>query len=127
MSRHEFVCSDCGKKRVHVNPTGCGGVGYVIVEDGKKVCYECCGKRDRAEMTASGRIILYLTKGSDGWTVTNWPGTLTFRVRERRVGKHNIAGIREDVWFIGPDGHTWWGVNYGYNSQICRCRRLKAA
>lgn len=33
--------------------------------------------------------------------------------------------IRIDVWFNGPDGHLWHGVNYGHNSQLCHCRRTR--
>ena len=130
MSKHEFTCADCGEEKTHVNPHGCGGVGYAIVrEDGieKKVCYDCCGKRDRIEMEDKGRIVLYLSKNQDGWFVSNWPGTLKFRVEECSSGNHNIAGTRDDVWFTGPNGRRWWGVCYGSNTQICRCRRLKAA
>lgn len=130
MSEHRFTCADCGKEKVHVNPNGCGGTGYAIVrEEGseKKVCYDCCAKRDIVEMIETGRIVLYLAKRDTGWAVTNWPGTLSFRVRFNRTGRHNIAGVREDVWFTGPDGREWWGVNYGYNTQLCHCKRLKAA
>jgi len=130
MTKHEFTCADCGEHKVHVNPNDCGGVGYANVRvdgDEKKVCYDCCGKRDVAEMTDKGRIVLYLTKKSDRWTVTNWPGTLKFPVKARRPGYHNFAGTRETVWFTGPDGREWWGICYGEWTQICHCRRLKAA
>jgi len=127
MTEHRFVCADCGEEKVHVNPSGCGGTGYATGPNGEKVCYDCCGKRDRAEMAATGRIVLYLVKKPGGWNVTNWPGTLVLSVRARRVGRHNIAGIREDVWFTDSAGREWWGVCYGHNSQLCRCRRLRAA
>ncbi len=136
MSEHRFVCDDCGESKVHVNPNGFGGIGYATVsEDGieKKVCYDCCAKRDCAEMAAQGRITLYLTVAGDGaaapkWpVVSNWPGTLKMPVKSRRIGGHNFAGKREDVWFVGPDGRNWHGVCYGHNTQLCHCRRLKRA
>ena len=136
MSEHHFVCTDCGEEHVHVNPNGCGGTGYGIVREGgveKKVCYDCCGKRDRAEMATTGRAVLYLTEergAQGGWiryNVTNWPGTLKFQVAYSRAGCHNLAGSRRDVWFTDSDGQRWQGVQLGENSQICRCRRLKAA
>jgi hypothetical protein len=43
----------------------------------------------------------------------------------RTTGRHNIAGVRYDVWFRGPDGHVWWGVQYGDMTQICHCKRTK--
>ena len=127
MSSHEFVCADCGEEKVHVNPNGCGGTGYGVGPNGEKVCYTCCGKRDSAEMTAQGRAVLYLTVREGKPVVTNWPGTLTLPVRAFRKGRHNIAGVREDVWFTGPDGREWHGVCYGRNTQLCHCKRLKAA
>ncbi len=128
MSEHRFTCADCGEEKVHVNPHDCGGTGYATVREGgidKKVCDECCAKRDTADMTASGRAVLYLTVEGPVSTVSNWPGTLSLPVRSRHIGSHNIAGRREDVWFIGPDGQEWHGVCYGCNTQLCHCRRLK--
>ena len=29
-----------------------------------------------------------------------------------------------DVWFIGPDGKEWHGVQYGDLTQVCHCRRV---
>jgi hypothetical protein len=136
MSEVRFTCADCGEEKVHGNPSGCGGTGYAFFCDGgveKKVCYDCCAKRDIADMTAAGRITLYLTVAGDGaaapnWpVVVNWPGTLRIPVKARRIGKHNFAGKREDVWFVGPDGHNWHGVSIGHNTQLCHCKRLKSA
>ena len=71
-------------------------------------------------MTEHGRIMLYLSNGE----VMNWPGTLRFPAHVRK-GRHNIAGSRYDVWFAGPDGFQWHGVQYGDNTQICHCKRTK--
>ena len=74
------------------------------------------------------RAVLYLTEeGPEGAVVSNWPGTLKFRVRHKRVGSHNLARRRVDVWFADSDGREWHGINYGHNSQLCHCRRLRAA
>lgn len=128
MSEHRFVCANCGEEKIHVNPNGYGGTGYGIDRAGNKVCYACCGKRDSADMSATGRAVLYLTEeGTEGTVVSNWPGTLKFRVRHKRVGSHNLAGRRVDVWFADSDGREWHGVNYGHNSQLCHCRRLRSA
>ena len=35
----------------------------------------------------------------------------------------DIAGKRLDVWFYGPDGYIWHGVQYGDNTQIVHCKR----
>ena len=73
-------------------------------------------------MRNHGKIALYLT--DEG--VTNWPASLVFPVRYRRIGRHNWAGKRYDVWFTGPDGKPWHGTQYGDNTQIIHCKRVKA-
>jgi hypothetical protein len=100
------------------------------------ICYQCCGEMDVNDMRTSGRALLYLTQE---WCavyadvgparsrcnyVSNWPGTLKMRAYVRK-GRHNIARTRYDAWFTGPDGAKWHGVQYGENTQVVRCRRLK--
>jgi len=93
-------------------------------------------------MIQTGRILLYLSLKPDvkreaipvscarhpiasEHTLTNWPGTLRFDPHYIKKGRHNIAGTRYDVWFPGPDGHIWHGINYGENTQITHCKRTK--
>jgi len=107
-----------------------GGTGYAETDDGERVCYDCCAGRDRGFMAKEGRIILYLTeraRDADSrkhYSVGNWPGTLRFQAVAHR-GRHNIAGTRTDVWFTGPDGHIWHGVQFGNFSELCHCKRTK--
>lgn len=116
-----FKCSVCRKvKPVHMG----GGTSYG--SKGRKLCYACCGLRDRRAMIRDGRATLYLINPAGLlWSVGNWPGTLDFPVRSKQKGRHNIAGTRYDVWFNGPDGHVWHGVTYGDNTQLCHCKRTK--
>lgn len=115
---------DCGHY-----PSDCSSftTGYGVMPDGKKHCYDCCGEMDREFMVREGKMVLYLTDRE----VTNWPGTLKFKCYHKREGRHNIARVRYDVWFNGPDEHgnmtgaKWWGVQYGNFTQICHCRRIK--
>jgi hypothetical protein len=120
-----FTCSDCGAIKP-INKEG--GTGYAIVRDTpadpnteRKICYVCCGERDKKEMIEEGKAILYW----DGKKVSNWPGTLTFAPTRSSKGHHNIGRTREDVWFTGPDNKSWHGVQIGENTQILRCKRLK--
>lgn len=115
-----FVCFDCNKT-IEVNKTGNGASGYAIVEKERWVCYDCCAARDRKYMEKNGKISLYW----DGKKITNWPGTLSFNPTARKRGKHNMARTREDVWFIGPDKKPWHGTQYGQNTQIIHCQRVK--
>jgi len=124
VSLHRFVCVDCGQEICHVDRLT---TGYGIDRAGNKVCYACCGKRDSVDMSATGRAVLYLTEGPEGAFVSNWPGTLKYHVQYKRVGTHNLAGRRVDVWFTDSAGRKWHGVNYGHNSQLCHCRRLRGA
>lgn len=122
-----FTCHECGQEKPVQKE---GGTGYATRRiDGMRVCYECCAVNDRADMIETGRATLYLeTKAETSTygraTVTNWPGTLAFDGRYS-VGRHNIAGRRYDVSFVGPDGFMWSGIQYGDNTQICYCRRTK--
>lgn len=113
------ACADCGK--TPPPPSGSGGTGYGAY-NGAKVCYACCAKRDREHMREHGRITLYLT----GSKIANWPGTLEFTADTVRKGQHNIARTRTDVWFR-VDGEHWHGVQYGENTQIVHCKRVRHA
>lgn len=143
----EFTCALCGIAKVYTKEGG-GTTGYAHrLDSDEKVCFDCCAREDIAFMRAHDRITLYLnvpdqmpfsvgyypgtgpatsrTPATGEWTVTNWPGTLSFKVIRRSFGAHNVAGRRYDVWVNGPDGHVWHGVQYGDMTQICRCRRTK--
>lgn len=128
----QFHCDRCGQDKTHNEPHT---TGYGVNDAGQKVCFACCAEVDREQMIATGRACLYLTytspvvlrgnyKPIGNATVSNWPGTLKISATFRK-GRHNIAGTRYDVWFTGPDGKSWHGVQYGENTQICHCRRMK--
>ena len=122
-----FDCMDCGG---HFPVQTSGPTGYAVDKEGRKICYQCMGKRDKADMLATGKACLYLTMereqgGTRNAKVSNWPGTLSFWVG-MRIGRHNIAGKRYDVWFM-CGGQNWHGVTYGDHTQICHCKRTKVA
>jgi hypothetical protein len=100
------------------------GYGY-FGKSKRKVCFECCGKREARAMVRTGKATLYLVKRKDGYHVTNWPGSLDIRAGSVTQGRHNIARTRLDAWFTFA-GALWHGVNIGDND-ILRCRRSKAA
>ena len=129
-----MICSRCnysGPFRV------CGdgktdGRLYGRTPAGEVHCDVCCGEEDKARMIETGRATLYLSRhepeplGLSGWRLSNWPGTFSIKLlMSPKVGLHNMAGRRYDVWFTGPDGKDWHGVQYGDNTQICHCRRIK--
>ena len=120
---HEFICRQCNQvKRHESNLT----TGYGEDKHGNKICFACCAKLDQGDMLREGRATLYLSKAeNDLWRVTNWPGSLEFVVSYPRRGRHNIAGQRYDVWFLGPDNRVWHGVQYGEFTQICHVRRTR--
>lgn len=138
---------DCGHPSTPHIVNGTGSLGYGVDRTtGRTLCYACCGELDRQQMITEGRITLYLsgTKCWNGWgtppddpelmKITNWPGTLRFVIAGPTAvhkGRHNIARTRTDVWFRGPDssGHntaTWHGVQYGDNTQLIHCKRVKS-
>lgn len=108
---------DCGHEpSVHLEFT----TGYGTY-NGETQCYECCARIDREAMVETGKATLYDTENE----ITNWPGSLRFRITWRQTGKHNIAGKRYDAWFDGPDGYQWHCVRYGDMTQLAHCKRTK--
>ena len=104
--------------------------GYGTDSSGKTFCYACCAETDKRSMIETGKATLYLTLdavyvGHARGKVSNWPSSLEFPVRYVHEGRHNIAGKRYDIWFDGPDGSNWHGVQYGDNTQVCHCKRIK--
>lgn len=95
----------------------------------KARCYDCCAGHEKQCMIETGRATLYLvdTQASTGraWAIQDWGGRLSFPVSHCSKGAHNMARVRYDVTFRGPDGKQWRGTTYGDNTQICHCRRLK--
>jgi hypothetical protein len=111
--------------------------GYGTI-DGQKLCYACCADVERESMIRTGKATLYLVSSNETilngnaaglsrkvYEVTDWPGKLRFSVPHVRRSVHNLATWRYDFQFTGPDGKVWSGVNYGDNTQIARCKRLK--
>ena len=128
------ICADCGK--TVVRPENNFSTGYGTYPDGRKICFACCGERDKKDMRETGRAVLYFTQldrplivnghkpyGILNGKITNWPGTLEIPCRYK-YGRHNIARWRFDVWFTF-EGQEWHGVNVGDN-QLCKCKRLKS-
>ena len=126
------TCFDCGKELPKPSPEAIT-TGYGLDADDHKICYACCAIRDQADMDETGRATLYLSVRQDRSTlevrcydykVTNWPNSLSYSATVRK-GKHNVAGTRHDAWFVDHKGRRWHGVQYGENTQLCRCQRLK--
>jgi len=116
---------DCGHEP---SPHSDFTTGFGYDSDRRTYCYACCAEREQASMVDSGRAVLYLSKQDERWAVTDWPGTLRFPTHGTpRRGRHNMARVRYDFTFTGPDGRTWAGTQYGDNTQIAHCRRLKSA
>jgi hypothetical protein len=83
----------------------------------------CAGQDAALELIRFGDAALYLDM--DRREVINWSGTVRFPIRRVRKGRHNVARVRHDVWFNGPDGFVWHGVLYGMNTQVVHCKRTK--
>lgn len=124
-----FTCCECHKT---LDTQTSGGTGYAIrngdlsiPEELRRVCYECCAEDDRAWMRKHGATVLYLSKDTFGWKLTNWPGTLLFKVRGVSVKPYSggFGCQRTDAWFIF-EGYVWHAINRG-DMQIARCKRTK--
>jgi hypothetical protein len=97
------ICVDC-KREIAVTD-GQGGTGYGVSEQGDRVCYSCCGYRDKGDMILEGKAVLFWHAGE----LTNWPGTLRFGRVTTRVARAGFTGRRLYLTFIGPDGYVWIG------------------
>ena len=142
-----FHCDMCGRN-LPTGGNGCG-TGYGKDASGDLICYRCCGILDLDEMAAAKpgeRVMLYLTFDKilpqrervrsrhhlprwyvSGGYVSNWPGSLKFKTLNIKEGYHNIARVRYDTWFQDHTGAWWWGVQYGDQTQIIHCMKLKHA
>jgi hypothetical protein len=124
-SRKEVLamkCSVCGSEIVSDGL----GVGYGRNKAGEALCYPCCGVAERKNMLETGKGVLYLVSAQQpsspsGLVVQNWPGSFSLPVHRTSVGRHNIAGVRRDVWF-SLGGQNWHGVVYGAYSQVVHCQ-----
>lgn len=127
------ICSGCGKEIVSKGFTS----GYGIASDGRKVCYACCGKRDREELLSTGKFTGYLFYDPEpgiafktGWRdvtngrFTNWPSTLSIPVARVKRSFNNFGAMREDFYF-SFEGSEYWGVCVGTNTQIARVKKIK--
>lgn len=123
------VCSMCGKK-IHSIPLsgGCSLPGYGKDRDSNIVCYDCAGKMDAdtLESLKPGEWMdLYLVNDVDGnYWVQNWPGSLKFNIYPPHTGKHNLSGIRYDIWFFFRN-NRYHGVKYGNNTEIVHIQKVR--
>jgi len=99
--------------------------GYGVTDNGERHCYECCAKMDREFMDSNKKITLYLVERDGKFFIENWAGSLSYKVQFSKKGGHNIAGSRLDVWFNDHHRRQWHGVQYGNNTQLCHCKKLK--
>jgi hypothetical protein len=118
---NKFKCFACKKSITNHSEFT---TGYGLDEHGHKICFFCCAILDKEIMDMEGKISLYLCRKDGKYYVTNWPGTLSFNVRESKIGMHNLAKRRTDVWFIDHNSDKWHGVSYGEFTQVCHCRRI---
>ena len=85
---------------------------------------------ETAEIDAAvqaGRGLFYFAKEQGVYTVTTWcEGFISPWVFVRQFYAPAFGGriTAYHVWFTGPDGKKWYGINKG-DSQIVRARRMK--
>lgn len=133
------VCATCGAEALREENSITTGFAHVR-EGGRefRICYECAATRERADMVATGRAFLYVTRevyarhpnGAESarYWVTNWPGTLRFRAHFISTGRHNIARTVHTLHFRGPDGFWWSARTWGGGAPdgiYCRARRIR--
>ncbi len=136
MGKQSEWSAQCNAARERVARTGlcdCGHApsahesfttGYGYDRDAQTACYACCAEKERESMRASGRAVLYVVQREGKHYVTDWPGHLALPVTQCRKGRHDFARVRYDIRFRF-EGTEWAGTQYGDNTQIVHCRKLK--
>jgi len=126
----KLLCDYCGNALVPRGFTTGGGVNAA----GETLCNSCCAFADVIDMvnTEPGQtapIALYVVP-DELLTVANWPSTLKLQIL--RYGTWVPGGFggskRRTVYFRGPMGSRWSGVEYNGNAGnlLRKLRRLKA-
>jgi hypothetical protein len=135
-SPQKLLCDYCG---VALVPRGCTTGGGVNAA-GETLCNSCCGFADAIDMANTepgqrGVIALYVIDGPAGSQGTpekvgNWPSSLTMTVTAAtRWTRGGFGGSkRRTVYFRGPMGSWWSGVEYDGNAGnlLRNLRRLKS-
>lgn len=121
MATTTFHCACCDKDITHHSGHT---TGYAQC-DNKKYCFDCCGDYDRRCLETENSYILYLTEDNGIWRITNWPGTLCFPARYGRSFLHfgRVKAIR--VYFEDHKGNSWRATQYGDDTQVARCKKIK--
>jgi len=107
----ETIC-DCGHT---VSYKGGVGTGYGIDNEGKKICYACCGEMDRKQLRETGKLSGYFT---DAY-FTNWPNTFQLPAFRIKKSFHNFCGYngRTDFW-VRFEENVYHGVSIGRNNEL---------
>ena len=134
-----YTCKTCGKEFPCVDPASPHAGNYGVDKENNKHCPACCAEWEKADLLENRKGMLYLTYDNEdrnyqtsgfiypkNGKLTNWHGLLSIPIRAIKIGKHNIAGRRFDVWFTWQ-GKEWHGVQYGDYTQICHIRQVKKA
>lgn len=119
--KHEFICSQCQQNKVHESEVS---TGYGYNSKDEKICFECCGVNDAAELKQlqpKQKAVQYW----DGKNITNWAASLVINPYAVTHGSHNMAGKRTDVYFRF-EGRKFHAVQDGNFSQIAYINVLKS-
>ena len=120
----KIYCSQCGKECASDGV----GTGYGETSEGTKVCYECCGKNDLEQLKAlkvGEKMVLYIRKDKDyGYSVTNWPGTMSVKCDYANVSYSGGGSMRMDVGFR-LDGRSYYGVHYASAGELVTVKARK--
>jgi hypothetical protein len=105
-------CATCQKPFPINPPNHCGGSGFAITNEGKKICYDCAYEREVQELKdRSKSFVAYLGKDY----ITTWTGKNLMRVTEsrpcrltRRSNFHDNKSFRS-IHAVDIHGKHWAG------------------
>jgi len=117
-----FICHVCKQEKTNISEFT---TGYGIDKDNNKVCFECCGKQDEAELRAmkpGDKTILYWNESDS--ELTNWPGTLRIKAYHFTNSLHNFGGWKTHIWFR-YEGNDFYAYSIGNRTTIAHVLRIK--
>jgi hypothetical protein len=115
----DSTCTDCGADLPKHPPGYCGGSGYAITPENRRICYACADKRQVADLLDRSKpFCAYLS--TSGLTITTWTGgklmTVTRETDWRIFGSRHSVG--SCVSAVDVHGKRWHGRGAGRGMAI---------
>lgn len=123
------VCHACADKRIldcghHPSPHSLITTGYGTDVNGKKICWECCHKRDLESLKTDDKLFAYWSETN---MVTNWPGGVLGVVISYWPVRNNFCGHLYHLKVRDAYDQMWYGkgAGRGVYVKLRKCKKEK--